>query len=65
MAGNMCPCGTTIESRSHIVGDCNIHEEETVCVRGGDEMRKLDVCDMEAFGRLEGSEKTIAILGDG
>ena len=28
------------------------------------EMRKLDVCGMEAFGRLESSEKTIAILGD-
>ena len=27
-------------------------------------MRKLDVCDMEEFDRLEGSEKTIAILGD-
>ena len=27
-------------------------------------MRKLDVCGMEGFGRLESSEKTIAILGD-
>ena len=27
-------------------------------------MRKLDVCDMEEFGRLESSEKMIAILGD-
>ena len=27
-------------------------------------MRKLHVCDMEEFGRLESSEKTIAILGD-
>ena len=27
-------------------------------------MRKLDVCDMGEFGRLESSEKTIAILGD-
>ena len=27
------------------------------------EMRKLDGCDMEEFGRLESSEKTIAILG--
>ena len=27
-------------------------------------MRKLDVCDMEEFGRLESSEETIAILGD-
>ena len=27
-------------------------------------MRKLDVCGMEEFGKLESSEKTIAILGD-
>ena len=27
-------------------------------------MRKLDVCDMEEFGRLESNEKMIAILGD-
>ena len=27
-------------------------------------MRKLDKCDMGEFGRLESSEKTIAILGD-
>ena len=29
-----------------------------------EEMRKFDECDMEEFGRLESSEKTIAILGD-
>ena len=29
-----------------------------------EEMRKLDDCDMEEFGRLEGSEETIAIVGD-
>ena len=29
-----------------------------------EEMRKLDVCDMEKFGRRKSSEKTIAILGD-
>ena len=29
-----------------------------------EEMRKLNVCDMEAFSRLENGEKTIAILGD-
>ena len=29
-----------------------------------EEMRKLDACGMEEFGRLESSEKTIAILGD-
>ena len=29
-----------------------------------EEMRELDVCDMEEYDRLEISEKTIAILGD-
>ena len=28
-------------------------------------MRKLDVCDTEAFSRLDSSKKTIGILGDG
>ena len=31
-----------------------------MCARVG--MRKLGECDMEEFGRLESSEKTIAIL---
>ena len=29
-----------------------------------DEMRKIDQCDMGGSGRLDSSEKTIAILGD-
>ena len=29
-----------------------------------EEMRKLDGCDMEEFGRLESSEKTTPTLGD-
>ena len=29
-----------------------------------EDMRKLDECDVEEFGRLESSEKTIAIVGD-
>ena len=29
-----------------------------------EDMRKSDECDVEGFGRLESSEKTIAILGD-
>ena len=24
----MCPCGTTIESRTHVVGECEIYKEE-------------------------------------
>ena len=50
----MCACGTTIESRTDIVGECEIYKEERDAL---EEMRKLDVCDVEAFDRLESSEK--------
>ena len=62
VATTMCPCGTTIESRTHIVVECEICKEERDALK--EEIMKLDVCDMEEFGRLESSEKTIAILGD-
>ena len=62
MATNMCPCDTTIGSRTHTVGHCEIQKEERDALEEG--MRKFDVCDMEEFGRLESSEKMIAILGD-
>ena len=62
MATNMCPCRTTRGSRTHIVGECEIHKEERDAPEK--EIRKLDACDMEEFGRLENSKKTIAILGD-
>ena len=60
---HMCPRGTTIESRTrtHIVGEeCEIYKEERDALETGE----LDECDMEEFGRLESSEKTIAIVGD-
>ena len=42
---------------------CNIYKEERDALEEG--TRVLDVlCDMEELGRLESSEKTIAILGD-
>ena len=62
MDAHMCPCGTTIERRTHRVGECEIYKEERDALE--EEMRKLDECDMEEFGRLESCEKTIAILGD-
>ena len=61
VATHMCPCGTTKESRTHKVGGCGIYKEELDAL---EEMRRLDVCDMQEFGRLERSEKTIAILGN-
>ena len=50
-----------VESRTHIVGECRIYKDERDALEG---MTKLDVGDMEEFGRLESSEKPIAILGD-
>ena len=61
VATSMCPCSTTTESRTHI-GEREVYKEERDALK--EEIRKLDVCDMEEFGRLESSEKTIAILGD-
>ena len=49
------------ERVTHTVGQCEIYKEERDALG---EMRQLDVCDMKMFGRLESSEKTIAILGD-
>ena len=59
---NMCLCGTIIESRSYILGECEIFKEEWDALE--EKLRKLYVCDMEKFRRLERSEKTIDILGD-
>ena len=46
VATNMCPCGTTIESRTHIVGEREICKKERDAL---EEMGKSDVCDMEEF----------------
>ena len=56
----MCPCGKAVESRSHVVGEGETYKEERHVL----EMRKIDECDLEKFGTLDSSEKTIAILGD-
>ena len=55
VATNMCPCGATTESRTHIVGEGEIYKEERDALE--EEMGKLDGCDMEGFCRLESSEK--------
>ena len=62
MDAHMCTCGTAIESRTRIIGECGIYKEERDVLV--EEMRKFDECDMQAFGRLESSEKAIAIVGD-
>ena len=66
MVTHMCPCGTTIESttiesRTHTVGECEIYKEGRGSLEEG--MRKLNVCDMEESGRLESSGKAIAVNG--
>ena len=61
VATNMCPCGTALGGKTHIVGECEIHQEEWDAL---EEIMKLDVRVMEEFGRLESSEKAMAILGN-
>ena len=63
----MCPYGTRVEtSRTHIIGEGEVCQEERDGSEG--EMRKIDVWDMEQFGRSlleeQSSEETIAIQGD-
>ena len=41
------------------MGECEIYKEERDAL---EEMRKIDDCDMEKFGTLDSSEKTIAVL---
>ena len=57
----MCTCGNAVESRTHTVGECEIYKEERDTL---EVTRKIDECNMEKFGALDSSEKTIAILGD-
>ena len=45
-----CPCGKAIESRTHIVGECEMHKEERDVLER--EMREIDECDMEGFSTL-------------
>ena len=47
--------GEAIESRSHIVGGCEMDKEERDAFEG--EMRKKEGCDMEKFCTLHSREK--------
>ena len=38
---HMCPCGTTIESRTHTIGECEIHKEGRCVNRGDEEIRRM------------------------
>ena len=56
----MCPCGKTIESKTHIVGEGEIYKEERDALE--EEMREIYEHDTEEFGTLDNSEKMIATL---
>ena len=58
----MCPCGKAVESRTYIVGECEIYKDERQVIER--KMRKTNECVMEKFGTLDSSERTIAILGE-
>ena len=62
LGAHICPCGKAIDSRTHIVGECEMYKEERDVLEK--EMRDSGECDTEEFGTLDSSEKTIAILGD-
>ena len=49
-----------VESRTHIVGACEIYEEERDVSAG--ETRGIGECDMEELDTLDSNETTIAIL---
>ena len=55
------PCGKAIESRTHIVGECDIYKEEWDVLE--EEMKEIGERDMEELGTLDTSEEMIAILG--
>ena len=56
---SVCPCGKAVESITHTVGECEICMEEPDLIEG--DMRNIDECDMEKFGTIDSSEKTIAM----
>ena len=31
---HMCPCGKTVESRTHVIGECEINKEERDVLEG-------------------------------
>ena len=54
----MYPCGKAIESKAHIVGECEVRKEERDMLE--EETRKTGDCNLDSF--VESSEKASAIL---
>ena len=57
-----CPCGKARESRTHIVAECELYQEERDTLEK--EIREVNEGGMNLFEALDNMEKTIAILGD-
>ena len=52
-----CPCGKAIESRTHIVAECELYQEKRDVLEG--EMRDLDKSGMKSFDALDSREKRL------
>ena len=50
-----------MESRTHIVAECEVYKEERDVL----EVRDMNEDGMKSFEALDSREKTIAVLGDG
>ena len=61
VGGQMCLCGKAIQSKTHLVGECEVCQEER---NVSEDMTEIDECDMQGFGTLDSSDNTVAILGD-
>ena len=58
-----CPCGNAMESRTHLVVECELYKEERDVLEG--DMRDMNEDGMKPFDALDSGEKTMAILRDG
>ncbi|CAM9479691.1 unnamed protein product [Sphacelaria rigidula] len=57
-----CPCGEAIESRSHLVAECELYKQERDVLEG--KMRDANEDGMKPFDPLDSREKMMAVLGD-
>ena len=52
----MCPCGIAIESRTHIVRECEMYKEERDVIKE-EGIRGIDECDVEEFDTLDSTAR--------
>ena len=53
-----CPCGNAGECRTHIVGECELYEEERNVLE--EDMSNINECDTDKFGAIESNEKLLS-----